>query len=65
MELFQSLIDVRKSHLLAAFDTMKLKYGSIDGVIQKGLGVNPAERTKLQARYLEYVKYVHSEGGLW
>ncbi|EFM12001.1 protein tyrosine/serine phosphatase [Paenibacillus curdlanolyticus YK9] len=49
----QALMEVRQEYLQAAIDTMKQQYGSIDGFIEKGLGVSKAERAKLQAMYLE------------
>ncbi|MWC30314.1 tyrosine-protein phosphatase [Paenibacillus sp. MMS18-CY102] len=50
---FQALLDVRKEYLQAAIDTMKEQYGSLDAFVEKGLGITQAERTKLQAMYLE------------
>ncbi|MBM7567609.1 tyrosine-protein phosphatase [Paenibacillus sacheonensis] len=44
---------VQKEFLQASLDEMKAKYGSIDGFIEKGLGVTKEERAKLKAMYLE------------
>ncbi|AZN38987.1 tyrosine-protein phosphatase [Paenibacillus albus] len=48
-----ALMGVQKEFLQGAFDEMKAKYGSIDGFIEKGLGVTKAERAKLKAMYTE------------
>ncbi|WMT43413.1 tyrosine-protein phosphatase [Paenibacillus sp. D2_2] len=53
LESFKALLDVRKEYLQAAFDMMEKNYGSIDAFIEKGLGVSPQERAKLQSMYLE------------
>lgn len=47
------LLEARAEYLEAAFDTMKHQYGSIDGYLREGLGVNDEIRTALRAALLE------------
>jgi protein-tyrosine phosphatase len=47
------MMEVRRSYLQAAFDTMRQDYGSIDNYLRDGLGVDDAFREQLRARYLE------------
>ncbi|WP_308637234.1 tyrosine-protein phosphatase [Paenibacillus silvisoli] len=48
-----ALMGVQKEFLQAAIDEMKAEYGSIDGFLEKGLGITKQERAKLKAMYLE------------
>jgi protein-tyrosine phosphatase len=43
---------VQPDFLQAAFDAMDADYGSMDGFIDRGLGLGPAERKRLRALYL-------------
>lgn len=49
----QALSSVEASFLAAAFETISADYGGLDSYFSDGLGLGAAERTKLQARYLE------------
>ncbi|MBB6732413.1 tyrosine-protein phosphatase [Cohnella zeiphila] len=53
IEIVQALMDVRKEYIEAAFDEMDSKYGSIQGFLEKGLGLTAAEQAKLKRLYLE------------
>ncbi|SET14689.1 tyrosine-protein phosphatase [Paenibacillus sp. NFR01] len=48
-----AMMGVQKEFLQAALDEMKAKYGSIDGFLEKGLGITKQERAKLKAMYTE------------
>ncbi|WP_246188111.1 tyrosine-protein phosphatase [Paenibacillus tengchongensis] len=48
-----AMMGVQKEFLQAAIDEMKAKYGSIDGFLEKGLGITKQERAKLKAMYTE------------
>ena len=52
-EVRQVLASVQPSFLAAAFQTIDAGYGDLDKYLQDGLGIGPAERASLQARYLE------------
>lgn len=52
----QPMMEVRRSYLQAAFDTMQQDYGSIDNYLHEGLGVDDAFRERLRAIYLEPTK---------
>jgi len=47
------LLEARREYLEAAFDTMKNQYGSIDGYLREGLGVNDERRAALRAALVE------------
>ena len=58
----QPMMEVRRSYLQAAFDTMQQDYGSIDNYLREGLGVDDEFRTQLRARYLESEKVEPQKG---
>ena len=47
------LFGAHKEYLDAVYDTTEAQYGSFDAFLEKGLGISPAERAKLQEMYLE------------
>src|SRR4029079_5527125 len=49
----QVLGTVQATFLTAAFQTINDGYGNLDNYLRDGLGIGPAERASLQARYLE------------
>lgn len=51
--IIQALMDVRPEYMNAAFDEMAKKYGSIQGFLEKGIGLSAAEQAKLKKMYLE------------
>lgn len=53
IEALTALMGVQKEFLQAGLDEMKAKYGSIDALIEKGLGVTKEERANLKNMYLE------------
>lgn len=53
IEVIRALMDVRPEYINAAFDEMASKYGSIQGFLEKGLGLSAAEQAKLKKMYLE------------
>lgn len=52
-ELFRKILGVSESTIDKSFAEMKSRYGSIDGFIRDGLGVDDATRAKLQSKFLE------------
>ena len=48
-----ALIEVRPEYIQAAFDEIKRKYGSFDAYLEKGIGITPDMRKRLQAQMLE------------
>lgn len=52
-DLFGKILGVSESTINNSFAEMKSRYGSIDGFIRDGLGVDDATRTKLQSKFLE------------
>lgn len=53
IEVIRALMDVRPEYINAAFDEIASKYGSIQGFLEKGLGLSAAEQAKLKKMYLE------------
>lgn len=53
IEVIKALMDVRPEYISAAFDEMTKKYGSIQGFLEKGLGLSKDEQAKLKRMYLE------------
>lgn len=53
IEVFKALMDVRREYIEAAFDEMQKSYGSIDGFLEKGLGLTAEKREQLKKLYLE------------
>jgi protein-tyrosine phosphatase len=53
VEVIKSLVEVRPAYLQASLDTMRKKYGSIDGYLRKGLGISDAKRARFQRQMLE------------
>lgn len=53
IEVVQALMDVRPEYINAAFDEMDAKYGSIQGFLEKGIGLSQADQKKLKSLYLE------------
>lgn len=51
-ELLRQVLGVSPSSLEGAFEAMEQEYGSVDGYIEHGLGVDKATREKLQALLL-------------
>jgi protein-tyrosine phosphatase len=49
----QAIGSVHASFLDAAFDTVRVDYGSLDGYLEDGLKLGPQERETLKARYLQ------------
>jgi protein-tyrosine phosphatase len=47
------LSTVRASFLAAAFEAIDADYGNLESYLREGLGLGPAERDELEARYLE------------
>ena len=52
--LFDSLVDVRRESLEAAFDEVERRYGSIDDYFEAGLRVAPPKRTALRLSFVEF-----------
>ena len=52
-EVRQVLGSVQTSFLGAAFEAIDADYGDLETYLQKGLGVGAAERSRLEARYLQ------------
>lgn len=53
IETFKSILEVRRECLVAAFGKMKKDYGSIDGYLEKKLGLTNEKRKQLQDKFLE------------
>ena len=49
----QAIGSVQASYLAAGFDAICANYGDLDSYLHEGLGVGPAERAALKARYLQ------------
>lgn len=49
----RALVEAREEYLQAAFDEIDKQYGSMDAFLEKGLGVDAADRARFRARYLE------------
>jgi protein-tyrosine phosphatase len=47
------MLQVDESYLGAALAAIEVDYGSVEGYLEEALGVGPAERSALAARYLE------------
>ena len=52
-ELFRKILGVSESTIDLSFAEMKTQFGSIDGFIRDGLGVDDVTRAKLQTKFLE------------
>jgi protein-tyrosine phosphatase len=52
-EVKEVLGTVRASFLAAAFEAIDADYGNLESYLREGLGLGPAERDELEARYLE------------
>ena len=52
-EIIRQAIGVSPQSLNGAIQAMEAKYGSIDGYIENGLGIDEATREKLQSLLLE------------
>ncbi|MBE9918155.1 tyrosine-protein phosphatase [Paenibacillus donghaensis] len=53
IEIIKALMDVRPEYINAAFDEMASKYGSIQGFLEKGIGLSTDKQAKLKKMYLE------------
>ncbi|MFB9326807.1 tyrosine-protein phosphatase [Paenibacillus aurantiacus] len=53
IEVFKALMDVRPEYIEAAFDEMEKTYGSVDGFLEKGIGLTAENRAQLKKMYLE------------
>ena len=45
-------MEVRKSYLQTAYDTMEKEYGGVNGYLKKGLGLTNKDISNLKAIYL-------------
>lgn len=52
-EVSRVLWGVQPEFLQAAFDAMDADFGGVDGYLEKGLGLDAAQRQKLRGKYLE------------
>ncbi|TYP75518.1 tyrosine-protein phosphatase [Paenibacillus methanolicus] len=53
IEVFKALMDVRPAYIEAAFDEIDKTYGSVDGFLEKALGLTAEKRAQLKKMYLE------------
>jgi protein-tyrosine phosphatase len=51
-EVQNAIGSVQASFLAAGFETIRAEYGDLEGYFRDGLGLGPAERSELRARYL-------------
>jgi protein-tyrosine phosphatase len=56
------LLEARRSYLAASLDAIDERYGSIDGYLEQGLGIDPGLRERMQALFLEQR---HEQAGLF
>lgn len=52
-EVRQVLGSVQAPFLAAAFEAIGADYGNLENYLSRGIGLGPAERSALEARYLE------------
>ncbi|MFC4100558.1 tyrosine-protein phosphatase [Paenibacillus xanthanilyticus] len=53
IEVFKALMDVRPEYIEAAFDEIDKTYGSVDGFLEKAIGLTAEKRAQLKKLYLE------------
>ena len=52
VENITAMMEVRKSYLQTAYDTMEKEYGGVNGYLKKGLGLTNKDISNLKAIYL-------------
>lgn len=55
LDIIRKIMGVSRETMLATFAEMEAQYGSIDGFIQEGLGVDDQTRLRLQEKFLEEI----------
>lgn len=55
-DLIRKVMGVSEETIDATFEQMEADYGSIDGFIENGLGIDAATRTRLQDKFLEPIE---------